>query len=346
MNSTIKKLDLENVVFTNTSGKITVEVKKAFPEKFYKYYGLSKRSNQVLEDVSLFFSHAYLVNDLMDGNFMLWNLEEFIERYSKDTKTKVDSESFKQSSIIQFRNEFLKYRGILSLTEGYQNELFWIHYTNEKGYCLELNSSKLKNFFEEKYSSDILLFPINYKKLEILNLNDVAIFEERTNLFKQTVDINLPILYSFSVKDEFWQYENEWRFLLKKNDFKHINNPLDIISEEERKLDQINLNSRNITIPIDVIDKIILAPVFFNNDVFCKKSLESGNEKFWFTKPDKNELYNFFKILLEKYQDKIFQVDKVLNYKDNSVHRVLRYKIEITELSEDFINIRKIEFEN
>lgn len=343
MNNKVKKLDLENVIFTNNSGEISVEIKKDLPEKFYKYYCLSKKSNQILENVSLFFSHAYLVNDLMDGNFMLWNLEEFIEKYRNDTKTKVDSESFKHTSISQFRNEFLKYRWILSLTEGYQNELLWIHYTNEKVYCLELNSSKLKNFFNEKYTSDILLFPINYKKLEILNLNDVAIFEEQINLFEQTVDINLPIIYTFSVKDEFWQYENEWRFLLKKQDFKHINNPLDIISKEEKKIDQENLNSRNIEIPIDVIDKIILAPVFFNNDVFCKKTSESGNEKFWFTKPDINELYKFFKILLEKYHNKIFQVDKVLSYTDNSVNRVLRYKIEIIKLSEDYIIIRKTE---
>ena len=343
MSNEVKKLDLENVTFTNNSGEISVEIKKDIPEKFYKYYSLNRRSNQVLENVSLFFSHAYLVNDLMDGNFMLWNLEEFIEKYSNDTKTKVDSESFKQTSIIQFRNEFLKYRGILSLTEGYQNELFWIHYTNEKGYCLEINSSKLKKFFEDKYASDILLFPINYKKLEILNLNNVAIFEERTNIFKQTVDINLPILYSFSVKDEFWKYENEWRFLLKKQDFKHINNPLDIISKEEKKIDEENLLSRNIEIPIDVIEKIILAPVFFNNYVFQKKTLENGNEKFWFTKSEANDIYKFFKILLEKYNDKIFQVDKVLNYNDNSVNRVLRYKIEIIKLSDDYAIIKKTE---
>ena len=80
------ELDLDKVKFVNTNGEISVNVKIEIPKKLYKYYSIDKNSNSSMKNSSLFFSQAHLLNDVMDGNFSLWNLNEYIEKYKRETK--------------------------------------------------------------------------------------------------------------------------------------------------------------------------------------------------------------------------------------------------------------------
>src|SRR5690606_5120673 len=102
-------------------------------------YSLDNKSNSSMKNCSLFFSHAHLLNDVMDGNFSLWNLNKYIEKYKKDTKSTDDNITLIKSHLQQLINPILKYRGTLSLTDGYENELFWAHYTRDRGYCIEID---------------------------------------------------------------------------------------------------------------------------------------------------------------------------------------------------------------
>lgn len=337
------ELDLDKVKFLNINGEISVNVKIEIPEKLYKYYSIDKNSNSSMKNSSLFFSHAHLLNDVMDGNFSLWNLNEYIEKYKRETKNTNDNETLIRSHLIQLINPVLKYRGTLSLTDSYKNELFWAHYTKDRGYCIQLNTQELNNFLKEEYKNNVLLFPINYSELKSINFHQKVLYE--TNGKNQSVDAKIPIFYSFSVKDNFWNYENEWRFFLNHKDFEQISNPLEIISDELKKKELGNLSKRNIKINNKIIEKVILAIYFFNNERFNKIDLDIyQNETFWFKTTDTCEfelLHNLISILKEHYNDRIEQIDKILNYENNIVDRKLQFKVQILELTKEFVKIKR-----
>jgi hypothetical protein len=98
------ELDLEKVKFINTNGEITVNVKIDSPNKLYKFYSIDKNSNSSMKNSSLFFSHAHLLNDVMDGNFSLWNLNEYSEKYKRETKNTNDNETLFRSHLTQLIN--------------------------------------------------------------------------------------------------------------------------------------------------------------------------------------------------------------------------------------------------
>ena len=349
------ELDLKFATFINSDGEISVNVKKEFPEKLYKYYSINEYSNSSMKNSSLFFSHAHLLNDVMDGNFSLWDLNDYILKYKKDTNNINDNSSLIDSHLLQLINPILKYRGTLSLTECYKNELFWAHYTNDRGYCIQLNTQKLNTFLNDKYSKKVLLFPISYNELEPINFHKNVIYKRLDEIIndkivgsEQSVDAKLPICYSFSVKDKFWDYENEWRFLLNHNDFGHISNPLEIISDDLKKVENDNLKKRNIEIDKEITEKVILAVYFFNNERFNKREIDSEqNEIYWFKKNYEYDfIYSFLEILKDQYNNKIEQIDKVLNYESNLVYRELECKIEILELTKEYVKIKRSNIED
>lgn len=337
------ELDLDKVSFVNSNGEISVKLKIEVPKKLYKYYSVDKNSNSSMNNSSLFFSHAHLLNDVMDGNFSLWNLNEYIEKYKRETKNTNDNDTLIKSQLNQLINPILQYRGTLSLTDCYKNELFWTHYTKDRGYCIEINTKELDDFLKKEYKNNVLLFPINYGKLKSINFHENVIYKSDGEY--QSVDAKIPIFYSFSVKDNFWSYENEWRFFLNHKDFEQISNPLEIINDELKQIELRNLSKRNIKIKNKIIEKVILALYFFNNERFNKRELDNQqNETFWF-KTDTYEfesLHNFITILKEQYKDRIEQIDKVLNYENNIVHRKLQFKIQILELTKEFVKIKRI----
>lgn len=335
------ELDLETITFINSDGEISVNVKKKIPEKLYKYYSLDKNSNSSMKNSSLFFSHAHLLNDVMDGNFSLWNLNKYIEKYKKDTNSTDDNNVLIQSHLLQLINPILKHRGTLSLTDGYENELFWAHYTKDRGYCIEIDTQKLNSFLKEKYQNKVLLFPVNYSELKSIDFHEKVIYKLEDST--QSVDVKIPICYSFSVKDKFWNYENEWRFLLNDNDFEQISNPLEIISDDLKSVELKNLSKRNVKVDSEIIKKVILALYFFNNERFNKRDTDNQqNEIYWFKKTNEFEFtYNFLEILKNQYNDKIEQIDKTLNYESNTVHRKLQYKIKILKLTKEFVKIKR-----
>lgn len=51
------------------------------------------------------------------------------------------------------------------------------------------------------------------------------------------MDLLLPIYYSLSMKEIFWNYENEWRFIIKNENFDKITNPLVLITQEQKNFE-------------------------------------------------------------------------------------------------------------
>ena len=93
-----------------------------------------------------------------------------------------------------------------------------------------------------------------------------------------------------------------------------------------------------------IIEKVILALYFFNNERFNKRELDNQqNETFWYKTHtcEFESLHNFLSILKEQYNDRIEQIDKILNYENNVVHRKLQFKVQILELTKEFVKIKR-----
>ncbi len=229
-------LKLKNVNFKFEDENIKIDIKTDIPEKLYKYYSISNYSVKGLKNNTMYFSHSHLLNDVMDGNFMLWDMSEFITQYKTDLNINYNIEGELTKSILkQLIKPFLECRGVLSLSDTYKNELIWAHYTSEIGYCLELETNQFKENIEKgRNANDLYFFPISYDNLKQINFSDFISYEiipKNKEVNRKTVSAILPILYCFAQKDDCWKYENEWRFLLRDKKFNSISFPIEIIND-------------------------------------------------------------------------------------------------------------------
>lgn len=246
-------------------------------------------------------------------------------------------------------NDFLECRGIFSLCDRLDNELLWIHYTSESGFAMELNIEKYKSYLEENHKGDYYIFPISYENLKKIDLADYSIRTEVKNGDKisVTMDYAIPGAYCFAVKDKFWDYEKEWRVLLKHREFKNVLSPLIIGEEDKKKNFNDLLESRNVKFNSDIIEKVLLAPLFFNNkrfsDLINVNEDSKEKERYIFStcqdKEERKDLYAFFVTLKEKYADCIYLMGKTMQ--DGVFKRVINSKIIIEEVTKDYLTLIK-----
>lgn len=342
-----KSLKLNNAIFTQTNGRITVDFDKQIPKTLYKYYSVSHHAITGLKNKTLYFSHAHLLNDVMDGNFMLWDVEKFIANFISERQG-VDNENDIYEKVKNLIKPFLKNKGVLSLSNTYKNELIWVHYTNEYGYCLELETDKLlESVRKNRNEKDVLFFPISYNNLEQIDFAEhitTGLIPKNEKFMTRKVDANLPILYCFAQKDKFWEYEKEWRLLINDKSFKTIEFPLTIMNDEEKKTENENKSSRNVKIEKKTISKIILAPLFFNNERFNKSSINGTMTTFNFKSNENRKMIKeFLQMLKIDFNDKIYQIEKFI--KDKRITRDIKYKIHIVRINEQSVDIIKSEIE-
>ncbi|MBF6652721.1 hypothetical protein C3B47_07400 [Flavobacterium columnare] len=329
--------------FEEKTTNVTIDICKnvAFPEKLYKYYSLSDYTLKGLKNSTIYFSHAHLLNDVMDGNFSLWNMENFIIHHQKITGEDRENtiESVK-NLVKKLTNKVLECRGVLSLSDTYKNELLWIHYTNESGYCLEFETDNLKKSINQnREENDCLFFPISYDNLKQKDFYEYIGYEKKEN--KINFEAILAILYCFAQKDKFWGYENEWRFLLRDRKFNSISFPTEIINDDEKLIEDDRKSGGNIQINKDAISKVILAPLFFNNSRFNKLEIIDTNIYIYNFKDNNNgkSSKEFLEILKNSFNNKIYQVDKLV--KNELIIRELIYKIEIIDIGNNYIKLIK-----
>lgn len=342
----MKPLNLKNVKFTNIDGKIHVEIKKDLPKNLYKYYSLTDYTVKAINESTLYFSQANLLNDMLEGNFdLLWNFNKF-------NQNKNILETIKKQIVNDLPNHkkvFLKWRSFFSMCETYNNELLWIHYTKETGYCLELNAEKLSNHFKiNNQENNCYFFPISYPKvLKQIEFNDfINIYDEiGTQKTQKIIDVNLPIINCFAVKECHWDYEQEWRIMLKDSKFNYVSEATVILDDKSKQYEKDMQIGGNIEIPRNMVERIILAPLFFNNSRFNKfEEVKDGKNLFeiYNFKNDKSGQLckDFFLSIKKHYPNKTFQIIKMVN-EDEIVYRDIKYKIEIIDIGNNFIKIKK-----
>lgn len=340
-----KSLKLDNAIFTKTDENIKVGFDKQIPRTLYKYYSVSNRSIKSLKENTLYFSHAHLLNDVMDGNFMLWDIKQFVADFVRERQG-VDNENDILEEIRNLTEPFLQNKGVLSLSNNYKNELIWVHYTNERGYCIELETDKLLDSVRKnRNENDVLFFPVSYSNLKQINFSEYITTElipKNDEFMSCKVDVNLPILYCLAQKDKFWKYEKEWRLLINDKSFKSIKFPLVIMNDDDKKRENKGKSSGNVEIEKEAINKIILAPLFFNNERFNKLSNNGNTTTFHFKSNESGQMIKeFLQTLKSDFSDKIYQIEKFIQ--DKRIARDIKYKIQIVKIDEHSVDIIKSE---
>lgn len=324
---------------TNNLGELVVKPLKPIPENLYKYYSLMDYNIKGIYNNTIFFSQVHLLNDILEGNFKnLWNFDTF-----KDNLSIEEAHKKQITNTTEYEKKFLENRGIFSACEDYKNDLLWVHYTQESGYCLEINTHELLNYLEQQHKNDYWFYPINYpQNLSPLPFdNYIELYEENHgNFIRNFIDINLPIFYTLSTKEHHWHYEKEWRILLRSKKFNYIVSPTQIIDDKSKEIENKKKIGGNIEIPNKVIKKVILAPHFFNNSRFnhYDYNKDLGVELFHFKNNDEGKkAYDFLNAINQKYPNSIYQVDKIVQ--NNVLKREISKSIEIIDISESYVKI-------
>jgi hypothetical protein len=336
----MKTLDLKEVVkFTNNGNDIRVDIKMKIPESLYKFYALNDYSVKGIEKGTIFFSPNSLLNDIMEGNFgLLWDFNNF--KNNDTINENIKSQIVRGGG--EHKKNFLRWRGIFSMSDDYKNELLWIHYTNESGFCLEFDVKKLNTYFNTNNGNDhSYFFPIKYNNpIEIIDFNEYIITEKNDE--KRSIDVQLPILYCLAVKEYHWEYEKEWRLLINHEKFNYVSEPTHIVDDCTKKDENKKVNGNNLEINRKIVTKVILAPNFFNNNRFNKiELLERGIEVFNFTENVEGQnTQKLLQNLYKHYYSCIYQIEKVVN--TNFIEREITKKIEIIDVSESYVKLKRI----
>lgn len=339
------------------------------PDKLYKYCSLDKFKIEQLRDDYFYLSHPNQLNDVLDGNPNLWDFSNIdINDYAELVfliKSKFQKEPIDREKVIfdakcefeELKGDFSKLTrslslinsycyGMYSLSENFDNNLMWAHYSGDDGFVVELSTECIYELLKNNTEEKGYLFPINYQnELEVIDIKENSIIK------KGKINMFIPILYYFSVKSKSWHYENEWRILVYKNGMGYVKNPVDInytknllefTTEKKVEMECKVKNNRRLKVDRDIISKIILGPNFFSNKHFVDFSEEpSGILNFTFKDEERNNAKELFQILSDDdYSNKIYQLD----IRHETFKREICYKIEIEQINQEFVRMRRVKF--
>lgn len=310
--------------------KVITDPIKEEPETIFKYYYNNDNSLDAFIKSYLFATHPFSFNDSIDSSELLLNLENIsIERYIGMFKrlmipkvfSKYDFEqlfpddrknsfSFARKYFYEF---FTRQVGLISLTTQPLNILMWSHYSSESGFIIELDKKCLiSNLKQLNHDINNYCFrPIQY----VEELESLDMFQDAFN----TPD--LSFLYMTNVKRKEWEYEDEWRLAIYKND---MGIPFSFLYPgiENYKGSQ----DRKIYYSKECIKSIVLGKHFFNG-----KNCSKVDDNLSYTLSD-NKFLDIVNYLFENHNDKIFISGEI--EKDTKFGRSVS-RIELSKISEN-----------
>lgn len=310
--------------------KVVVNPIKEEPETVFKYYYNNDNSINAITNNYLFATHPFSFNDSIDSSELLLNLEkitkeryigifkrvvkpEMFEKFDFDTIFPEDQKNSFQSAKRFIYEYFTRKVGLISLTTQPLNILMWSHYSSESGFIIEFNRKYLIDNLRQ-HNKDINNYcfrPIQY----VEELESIDMFQENFH----TPDISF--LYMTNVKRKEWEYEDEWRLAVYKNDMGVPFSFLTIGADN-----YAGSQERKIYYSKDCIESIVLGKHFFNGNN-CSIVTEEliftlCNDKF---KSLVNHLYEY-------HNDKIFMSGEV--EKNSKFGRSIT-RIELIKVSDD-----------
>lgn len=292
------------------------------PKSVYKFYSVNSFSVEALTLGYLYASHPYELNDNLDSSlFLIGNTKrvdysyykqllgepfadekELIEFYENDDVDGYHSRGYIKIWWDMMSNLF----GVISLTASDKNELMWPHYTQEKGFQIKFNSQNLESSLQEKEGEDRChgLFPINYT--DKLNPIDFSDFQNPA----------IPFFYATNIKSSKWNYEQEWRFLISKNQMGVPNSKAGLSTEK----DYLGIEgNRRAFYDRNLVEEITLGNNFFTQKDF---QIERVDEQVILIKPIESENHWNFK----DYSELLDYIHT--NLSDKLFHSSIKYELD------------------
>lgn len=259
----------------------TIEHSLEKPESIFKFYSFSKYSVDSILKGYFYASHPFDLNDTFDSTKFLmatskkldfeyyqkllqdvFSNEQIEDFYSKDN----ESDEYKGRQYIdKLWDISTNLFGIISTTASEYNLLMWPHYTQEMGFQIKLNSEKLEDSIKKNLTDkeDYLgFFPINYcKNLRVIDISDYTA-------------MYIPIYYVTNVKTDKWKYEEEWRFVVGKQNMGVPYSKVGLLPREDYF---VQTENRYIKYDLTLIEEITVAHNFFNARKFDIKWIDALN---------------------------------------------------------------------
>lgn len=306
-----------------------IQHSKDKPKYVFKFYSLSKLNVDAVEKGYIYASHPLELNDCLDSSpFLLYSSQaidyDFYQRVFGPAMSENELEAFYKedsskesrcksyiSTVYELSSNLF---GIISTTGKENNPLMWPHYTQEKGFQIKFKTEDLEKSIKSKLTKDedyLGMYPINYT--EKLSPIDVSAFQ---TLF-------IPLYYATNIKSKQWEYEDEWRFLVGKQNMGVPYSKAGLASREDHSVKKEN---RYVFYDKNIIEEICLGVNFFSGREF---EIEWLNDKQFKVKPKKvKENWN--------YQNQL----SLLNYISENLDQKLYYsgiKYELDENDELFL---------
>jgi len=158
---------------------------KIGPKKVYKFRPINEHTSKIFCDKKLFFGYAEDFNDPFEFSMVL-NLKNYKTSYSKLYSKKLNVR-FTVFCVVG--------------KESINNTLLWSHYADShKGICIE---------FTPNYESS---------KSPFKNLEKVIYYDKIPKLrYESEGDLREFVIKVINAKAKCWEYENEWRSIIRKD---------------------------------------------------------------------------------------------------------------------------------
>lgn len=259
----------------------TIEHSLEKPESIFKYYSFSKNNVDAIINGYFYASHPFDLNDTFDSTKFLMATSK---KLGYDYYERLLQEIFSEEQIKDFYqrdNESEEHKGrhyidklwdvatnlfgIVSMTANEYNLLMWPHYTQENGFQIKFNTKKIEQSVKNNLNNEeeyLGFFPINYcKHLQIIDISDYQA-------------MYIPLYYITNIKTEKWKYENEWRFILGKQ---NMGVPYSKIGLEPKKDYFVRTENRYAKYLPKLIEEITVGHNFFNTRRFNVKWIDAIN---------------------------------------------------------------------
>jgi len=276
---------------------IRIEYGEEIPLELHKFYYPNKNSLSAVSNCQFYCSHPFQFNDLTDSNPLSFNFKDLkFENYVPYFQNIVDEEELKKMyeedkkiGFPNFRNIFFSLLtqklGTICLTPNEMNDLMWGHYASDSGFRIKYDSKKLIDSINKINDQDCLVFPINY-------------IDNKLNVDVNIYGFHIPLLLDFSTKVKHWEYENEWRIIISKNDMSVPHSQITPYVQDYNGKDD-----RLVSYDKESILEIVLGMNFFNGKKVSTIEYISNTEKM-ITVEDK-DLIDFLSFISTNFEDKI-----------------------------------------
>lgn len=287
----LKRITLE----LDENEQLYIDLKDNYlPLELYKYYEINDNSVNSFENTSIYISHPNQLNDTMEGNLKLWDFCNLFKMMKEDGR-EFNELKEKNNFCNEYYEKYFEYRGVFCLTKKYQNNLFWPHYTNERGFCIEFDSDiMIKSITENNvHIESKYVYPISYENLNKIDLLEHCSYKI-SGVYRE-FNSNIPSMYTIAIKDKLWEYEDEWRIIAKSN-----------VPLKDKSFRKLKYDAKSIS-------RIFLAEKFFSEDRFICSNEYSKVKKFTFKKEhyEYKNLLVFIDEILKKYNDKIYIIGRI-----------------------------------